>query len=145
MYPHILYGVEVYANTSMSKLDKLCKLNNKLIRILFNKKLNTLVLELYKCINALPITELHEMQLLLFVHRCLYHNEQLPEVFHNYFVKMPSVHCHNTRRNLGIGLHVPGCKASLGQRCTLYKCTRLWNMIPIDLKVCSSLLFLRGI
>jgi hypothetical protein len=41
IHPHILYGIEVYANTSKSALDKLLKLNNKLLRILLNKRLPT--------------------------------------------------------------------------------------------------------
>jgi len=31
---HVLYGVEIYANTEPTYLDKLMKLNNKLLRIL---------------------------------------------------------------------------------------------------------------
>jgi len=34
VYPHILYGIELYANTYYSYLDRLVKLNNKLLRIL---------------------------------------------------------------------------------------------------------------
>ena len=33
VHPHILYGIEIYANTYTSYLDKLLKLNNKLLRI----------------------------------------------------------------------------------------------------------------
>ena len=36
VHPHIVYGIEVYGNTCASVLDKLCKLNNKLLRILLN-------------------------------------------------------------------------------------------------------------
>jgi len=37
-YPHILYCIEVYGNTFGSHLDKLTKLNNKLLRILQKKR-----------------------------------------------------------------------------------------------------------
>jgi len=34
IYPHLLYGVEVYANTSKSSLKRLIVLNNKIMRVL---------------------------------------------------------------------------------------------------------------
>jgi hypothetical protein len=37
VYPHLLYGAEMYANTSRTHLDKLMKLNNKILRILHNR------------------------------------------------------------------------------------------------------------
>ena len=37
VYPHILYGIEIYANTYISYLDKLMKLNNKILRIIQNQ------------------------------------------------------------------------------------------------------------
>jgi len=40
VHPHILYGVEVYANTGDVHLQKLITLNNKLLRILQSKSYN---------------------------------------------------------------------------------------------------------
>jgi len=39
VYPHLLNGIELYGNTKASYLDKLIKLNNKLLRILQSKPL----------------------------------------------------------------------------------------------------------
>ena len=86
IHPHILYGIEVYANASKSALDKLLKLNNKLLWILLNKKLSTPVRDLYATFNILPIPILHEMQMLMFIHKCLYHKNILPNIFHSYFI-----------------------------------------------------------
>jgi len=137
VFPHILFGIEVYANTNKVRLEKLSKLNNKLIRILLNKKLSTPVLELYKLMNVLPIKQLHEMQLLQFVHKCMYHKGLLPDIFHNYFAYMHSVHCHNTRSNCD--LFLSRAKSNLGQRCCVYKCSQLWNFLPVVIKSNSSL------
>ena len=38
VHPHIVYGVELYANTNDSYIDPLVKMNNKILRILQNKK-----------------------------------------------------------------------------------------------------------
>jgi len=37
VHPRILYGIEVYVNTFDTHLDKLRKLNNKILRIIQNK------------------------------------------------------------------------------------------------------------
>jgi len=70
IYRHILFGIEIYANTCKTRLDKLSKLNNKIIRILFllNKKITTPVFDLYKIMNVLPMAELYRMKLLQFVY-----------------------------------------------------------------------------
>ena len=59
IHPHILYCIEIYANTHTSYLNKLTKLNNKILRILQNKPLETHICELYINYNTLPIPELH--------------------------------------------------------------------------------------
>jgi hypothetical protein len=138
IFPHILFGIEIYANTAKSRIDKLSKLNNKLIRILVNKRFNTTVMDLYKIMNVLPISQLHDMQLLIFIHKCLYHQDLVPDIFHNYFTLMRSVHCHNTRRAADLSLM--RANTNLGQRCLLYKGSKLWNLLPIELKGHSSVI-----
>jgi len=80
---YVLYGVEIYANTKPSHLDKLMKLNNKLLKILQCKPITTPIRELYKTYNTLVITDHHKQQLLLFVHKFIHRPELLPEIFIN--------------------------------------------------------------
>ena len=47
VYPHLFYGIELYANTYYSNLDKLVKLNNKLLQILQGKNRRSNVTDLY--------------------------------------------------------------------------------------------------
>ena len=75
VYPHLLCGVEMYANTSRTHLDKLMKLNNKILRILQNRPRLTAPKSLYHEYETLPIDELHEYQLLLFVYKIIHCNE----------------------------------------------------------------------
>ena len=62
VYLYINYGVEVYANCSKVSLDKLSKLNNKLLRILLDKNYDTPNIEFYRTVDVLPISLLHEMR-----------------------------------------------------------------------------------
>ena len=71
VHPHLLFGVEMYANTGITHLSKLITLNNKILRILQNKSYSAPVKELYIHYNTLPVTQLHKMQLLLLVHKCV--------------------------------------------------------------------------
>lgn len=48
IHSHILYGIEVYGNTSANHLRKLKVLNNKLLRILQHKPIRTHNCELYR-------------------------------------------------------------------------------------------------
>jgi len=53
VFPHLLYGIEIYGNTYQSHLSKLVKLKNKILRILQNAPLKSLTLSLYKNYNPL--------------------------------------------------------------------------------------------
>ena len=78
---HILYSVEIYANTYTSYLDKLLKLNNKLLRILQQKDNYCRNIELYVNYNILPVTEFYVFfKILCIVHKFTYHKELLPKI-----------------------------------------------------------------
>ena len=80
VHPHILYGLEIYGTANKEKLDKLCNLNNKLLRIVLHKNLATLIVDLYVEMETLPLPILHEKLLLLVVHKYVYHKQLLPKV-----------------------------------------------------------------
>ena len=135
--PHIIYGVEVYANTFKTYLKKLSTLNNKIIRILNNKSIFMPVAQLYKSVNVLPILELHDLKILTLIYKCVHHKNLLPEVFHNYVTRTSTVHVHNLRRHFD--LFVPRSRSNFGKRSSLFKGCVLWNSIPIEIKSNSSL------
>ena len=64
VHPHILYGIEIYANTFSTYLKPLNVLNNKLLRILQNCRLQTPVAHLYREYQTLPINQLFILQII---------------------------------------------------------------------------------
>ena len=138
VYPHILYGIELYANTNKSYLNKLHVLNNKILRTLQRKHKKFRVASLYEGYNTLPINLLHERQLLLFIHKCIHHNDKLPSIFAKYHNDNTDIHDHDTRQktNLHVALH----STSFGQRCVNYKGGKQWNSLPNNLKTERSTL-----
>jgi len=136
VHSYVLYGIEVYANTYPTYLDKLIKLNNKLLRILQNQQRSCSVRDLFINYNTLSIPELHDRQLLTLVHKALYHTNVLPNVFDNYFILNSSVHDHLTRSKSDI--HIHRAHTTFGQRSLTYKGGAIWNSLPRDLKMIRS-------
>ena len=132
VYPHISYGIEVYANTSCSVLDKLCKLNNKLLRILLSANFETPVIELYNSFRLLPIPLLYESKMLIFMFNSLHNSHNLPEVFKDYFKSNSTVHKYNTRQSSN--LHLDCVSSNVGQRQTKFYASKCWNSLPQELK-----------
>jgi hypothetical protein len=134
VHPHLLYGIEVYGAATNSALDKLYKLNSKILRVLQCKTIReTPVVALYKQYNTLPIYFLYRKQLLIFVHKCIYHPSLIPVVFHACFSSNESVHSHNTRKKND--LHLFGVNNySYAQSSISFHGSKLWNCLPPDLK-----------
>lgn len=139
IHPHIMYAVEIYANTCKTYLNKLTKLNNKLLRILQNKPFATPTSELYLNYSTLPVTDLHLQQLLIFVHKFIHHPTDIPHVFFqaSYFVINNTFHEYNTRTNRN--LHIFRPLTTHGQRNIKFKAAKLWNELPISLQDLTSI------
>jgi len=71
VHPHLLYATEIYGNMYPTYIDKLFKLNSKLLRILQYKGTRSHVPDLYFTYNTLPITLLREQQLLILAHKII--------------------------------------------------------------------------
>ena len=132
VHPHILYGIEIYAKAADIHLNKLCKLNNKILRILLKQNKRSPVAELYTAFNTLPIPILHNQLILQFVQKCLYHSHCLPIIFQNYFTFNKQVHRHHTRNFSN--LHIFSSSSNIGKKCTTFCGSVLWNALPVDLK-----------
>ena len=136
VFPYINFGVEVYANCSKTAIDKLNKINNKLLRILLDKNYDTPNIELYRSFNVLPIPLLHEFKLLELIHKFYHHNHLLPEIFQGYFITNNSIHQYSTRNKHN--LHISTVNSSMGQRCSVYRGSKYWNDLPDYFKSISS-------
>jgi len=89
-------------------MNKLVKINNKLLRILQNQPLVTPMSQLYTSFNlfSIDIDKLH-------VFKCLCHSDLVISIYSNYFVFNNEIHNYNTR--LSQGLHICGPRTSLAK------------------------------
>jgi hypothetical protein len=136
IHSQVLYGIEVYANTCKSNLNKLIVLNNKLLRVAQNCSIKTRLAALYNSYCILPVPLLHQYRLLLFVRKCLFSIHLLPNIFRQYFMHNSSIHQYTTRSSSN--LHLYRVKSSLGLRNTRFKASQLWNELPLNLKETTS-------
>jgi len=136
VYPHLLYGIEIYGNTNPSNIYRLKILNNKILRILQNRSRRTHIIDLYKCYSTLPIDLLHKYQVLLFVHKFAHHSNRLPVVFASYFTQNKLIHQHDTRDKCDFHMSTP-C-TTFGKRSLKYKGSYMWNSLPESLKTIQS-------
>ena len=133
VHSQLQYSIETYANTYTTYLDKLHKLNNKIIRILFNKpKRSTAVNDLYRLCDTLPIYQLHNLKLLQFVHKCVYHSSELPDLFTQYYENINSTSTYTFRKNTN--LKIFRYSTNFCQRSCKYKGAKLWNSLPTIIK-----------
>ena len=125
VHSHILYAVEIYANTHKSHLDRLIKLNNKLLRIIQNKPRKTHLTELYENYSKFPLPLLYQQNLILFAHKILHCPQKLPDLFRQYINKNDDIHTHNTRLKDSTHLYRP--TTDFGKRSLKFRAAKYYN------------------
>ena len=132
IYPRILYGIELYANTYLTYLHDLMILNNRLLRILQHKSLITNVQHLYIAFNTLPVNKLFQFQMLVHAHAIYFQLPSLPEIFQLSHKRNSEIHSYNTRHSQDF--HRLSVTSIYGKKISSNLCMRLWNLLPADIK-----------
>ena len=78
-----MFGIELYDNTCSINLDKLIKSNNKLFLIVQNIPLLVPTRDMCVKYNTLPVSKLHEQQLLICVFKFVFLSEHPPVFVRN--------------------------------------------------------------
>ena len=136
IYPRILYGIEVYANTYLTHLHNLMVLNNRLLRILQHRKLQTNTSELYLLYGSLPINKLFKFQILLHAHNIFFNSPKLPKIFRDERLLNSDIHTYSTRSSHDF--HRLSVNSASGSKISLNLCTKYWNALPPNIKSISE-------
>lgn len=138
IHSKLIYGIEIYANTYATHLEKLITLNNKILRILQFKLSKSHRADLYLEYNTLPINLLFKYKISTFIHKCIYNKGLLPLIFQDYLSLNNSVHSHNTRtKDL---VHVSQVNKFYGSRSINILGARIWNNLPHIIASISSII-----
>lgn len=122
------YLVSIWGQACVSHLSKIQCLQNRCLKIVFNKPLLYPTLQLYSDTthNILPLSSLCKLQILLLVHDVLFnrnshHNLRLSTVQHNYNLR----NSNNLQREL--------MSTNLGQKRFSFVGPTLFNSLPLDI------------
>ena len=137
IYPRLLYGIEVYANTYLCHLHNLIVLNNRILRIIQHKSLMASTISLYSSLNTLPVDKLFKYQILLHAHNIFFGSKLLPSFFHSNNFFNSDVHTHFTRST--DDFHRNSFNTTFGSKISYNLYSRLWNSLPPHIKSISSL------
>ena len=128
IYSNLIYGLELYGNTTISVLKPLHVSCNRVLRALQGKTKRSNVNNLYCKFNTLPIGLLFKYSLLLLVYRCNFVKSSVPKVIHNMFISNLKFHNYHTRSSLEIHLF-HNSRSSLNSY--VFLASTYWNNIQI--------------
>lgn len=133
IHSRLNYLVSIWGQACVSYLQKIQRLQNRCLKIVFNKPLLFPTLQLYADTthNVLPVKSLCVLQVLLFVHDVLYnrnihHNLQLSTATHTYNLR----NSNNLQREL--------MTTNLGQKRFTFLGPTLFNQLPLEISSCLN-------
>ncbi len=94
-YSIIAYGIEVYGTASQRSIGKLQVIQNKILKILYNKDWYTPTVILHKDLKLLQICNIFSLFNLVFLYQ--QQNKELPEIFSYYCIARNDLHDRYTR------------------------------------------------
>ena len=95
-FSKINYGIEVYGHTSKSNINKIQSMQNKILKILYNKDCYTSTKQLHKELNLLMVQDIFNTSILNLVYKQA--NNKLPDIFNEYFKYRNETHSINTKK-----------------------------------------------
>ena len=99
VYPYITYGNLVWGNTYPTRLQKLLKIQKKIVRLMCFKSYTDHSEPLFFNLKILNIYKINDHLCSLFMYRCINYNQNLPNLCNYYFIQNKELHNYNTRNS----------------------------------------------
>ena len=132
---HINYCNVIWGNCSLTKINSLLLLQKRAVRTITNSGYLAHTEPLFNRLKTLRTHDIHSFQTGVFMYK--YTNNQLPELFHNYFDLNSNIHTYPTRRSSDFHLENP--KTILAQKSIRHHGPDVWNSLPNNIKQCLTL------
>ena len=97
VYSNVIYCIETYGHTSKSNINQLQIIQNRILKILFNKDWYTSSKIIHKDLKMLQINDICNLCILKLVYK--QQNDLLPEIFNEFFTHRNEIHSINTRNS----------------------------------------------
>ena len=112
IYPYLLYCNILWGNANNNVLWPAFKLQKTAIRLIVNIPRREKSTPYFKKLNILKLPDLYSMSVSIFMYNYL--NNNLPEIFSDYFILAKNIHNVNTRQKNKY--RIPFYKTSLGTK-----------------------------
>ena len=133
VYPYLTYCIQVWGSACITTLDKLCKLQKRIVRMIYGAPRQTPSAPLFKALDILKFDQLYKYNLGILMYK--FHHSMLPNTISCMFVTNKDIHQHFTRQFHH--LHPPKIASELGRKSFKYTASLLWNrtMVAINVNV----------
>ena len=134
-YPYFLYCNVIWAANYPSNLDKLSKIQKKLVRIISNSEFNAHTYPIFVNLKILRFDQINRYASALFIFKIL--NNFMLLILQNFFQFTSDIHRYSTRQSSN--LYVPRSRTNLCNFSIKYHGALVWNSIPQNIRCSPSL------
>ena len=129
VHSQLLYALPICTSTYKTYLNKLEKLQNKALRIVFKTPSRDPITPLYRRSGILKLNDLFDFEVAKLMYQIIHKNT--PNNFESYF----TYSAYSTRQNSANHLFLPCFHTSRTQRSIKYLGSKIWNSIPYDIRI----------
>ena len=133
VHSHLLYALPIRASTYKTYLNKLVKLQNKALRIIFKTPLRDPITPLYRRSGILKLNDLFDFEVAKLMHQIIH--KKAPNNFKSYFTYSSNISAYSTCQKSANHLFLPHLHTSRTQRSIKYLGSKIWNSISCDIKI----------
>ena len=137
VFSKLFHCSTVWGNTSKSNITKLQLVQNFAGKIVLGLKKIDYSSQGLKSLGWLSIEDKLQLNTAVMVHKCLHH--RVPIYLKDKFVYRSQVHNRQLRSVDNNDLNLPHCRLSTGLRSFAFRGAKVWNSLPLDLKLTPSL------
>lgn len=125
IYPYLTYCIEVWGAAADTYLDKILKLQKKIVRIINFSPFRAHSEPIFRNLGIRKINLIYEYNVGVFMYK--FTHNMLPTIFSPMFIYNNTIHAYSTRQSQL--LHVPIAKFTNTTRTIRYKGVNIWNKI----------------
>lgn len=127
VHPHIMYCLPIYGCTSLKNINKLCKIQRKVIRTVAKAAYNAPTPNLFKHLDILPVDKLIPFSQCLLVHS-IFHKYCPPSLRNAWLLNNQRENTHTLRNSNEF--YTPLARSEQVKKLTLFSLPALWNSLP---------------
>ena len=131
------YGCMIWGRSATTNIQRLIKLQKRAARIILKVDILTPSQSMFNQLKWLSFPRRVQYHTCVMVYKAL--NHMSPEYITDLFTKVSETHNRSTRSVDNDLLHIPSFKTSLFENSFSVSAARLWNTVPLDIRMASSL------